>query len=80
MRRKPGYPLVSFAACGVKRIPLLSLARLGGALSGSYGSSFKFFRLFFVFLSAPIATQDIAWYYFNITKKTLPMWYCLPII
>jgi hypothetical protein len=23
----PGYPLVSFAACGVKRIPLLSLAR-----------------------------------------------------
>jgi hypothetical protein len=28
LRRKPGYPLVSFFACGKKRIPLLSLALL----------------------------------------------------
>jgi hypothetical protein len=28
LRRKPGFPLVSFAASGVKRIPLQSLARL----------------------------------------------------
>jgi hypothetical protein len=26
-RQKPGFPLVSFAACGVKRIPLQSLTR-----------------------------------------------------
>jgi hypothetical protein len=35
--KKPGFPLVSFAACGVKRIPLQSLARPKIAIHGDFG-------------------------------------------